>query len=447
MRIFIKDNAGIEQALEFDYRHSDWRYMLFGHFINDMRRMIKKAGNILDFDAYTGFDADLIFTLEQREDDRYLAVFRPSVSKPGEYRFSIYYSTVKKYAEKFIKENRRPSLKFLEETIMHEMIHAMDLPSLKWSNAIMHDAYRQFLVPMEKRFEHEISPFMLLSLMKFFSKFRNEGIALLGTSLLSQPSGHTYEPEEIFDTFAGLFQYHYLLAKKGNIARKSEYHHLRQQTDKVLNQAYALADIIMLYVLDIWQALPEGLEKYLEYIKGNSQITLDLSQKQEILHKALQIDLPSYIQALLKIKHGNKHLIDPKTFLNVAGQIQRESNYDDIQLFLNGILEAGHQNNPAEFVRILEELMGIPMTLDEIKEGMEKMGQKKYEDKTFRNAYKYARYLHQYLENGDDKQNIALWALTYFLDDQDVIYDYVPGLGFQDDLMILQTAYNFIQTS
>jgi uncharacterized membrane protein YkvA (DUF1232 family) len=37
-------------------------------------------------------------------------------------------------------------------------------------------------------------------------------------------------------------------------------------------------------------------------------------------------------------------------------------------------------------------------------------------------------------------KSIAMWALTYFFDDQDLIHDDIPGLGLVDDMLVMDQA-------
>ncbi|MBO4822344.1 MAG: hypothetical protein J5548_12890 [Prevotella sp.] len=47
-------------------------------------------------------------------------------------------------------------------------------------------------------------------------------------------------------------------------------------------------------------------------------------------------------------------------------------------------------------------------------------------------------------ENDSDRKLIAQWALTYFFDDEDVIHDDIHGMGFVDDLVVLDYALNLL---
>jgi len=40
---------------------------------------------------------------------------------------------------------------------------------------------------------------------------------------------------------------------------------------------------------------------------------------------------------------------------------------------------------------------------------------------------------------------ISRWALTYLLDDEDLIHDELTNLGYQDDAMVLNSALKFIK--
>ena len=50
--------------------------------------------------------------------------------------------------------------------------------------------------------------------------------------------------------------------------------------------------------------------------------------------------------------------------------------------------------------------------------------------------------LYTILKNDPDEERkkIAQWALTYFFDDQDIIHDDIKGLGYVDDLIVIDRA-------
>ena len=43
-----------------------------------------------------------------------------------------------------------------------------------------------------------------------------------------------------------------------------------------------------------------------------------------------------------------------------------------------------------------------------------------------------------------DNNEIAQWALTYLLDDEDLVYDKITILGWQDDWLVLDAAIRII---
>ena len=55
--------------------------------------------------------------------------------------------------------------------------------------------------------------------------------------------------------------------------------------------------------------------------------------------------------------------------------------------------------------------------------------------------------LYNIFKNDDnpDRRRLAQWALTYFFDDEDIIHDDVSGLGFVDDVIIMDYAIDLLQ--
>lgn len=50
-------------------------------------------------------------------------------------------------------------------------------------------------------------------------------------------------------------------------------------------------------------------------------------------------------------------------------------------------------------------------------------------------------------DSNSDRKQLAQWALTYFFDDEDLIHDEIAGIGFVDDMIVMDYAINLLQTT
>ena len=82
------------------------------------------------------------------------------------------------------------------------------------------------------------------------------------------------------------------------------------------------------------------------------------------------------------------------------------------------------------------------MSVEEIKESYIIFSQKVYPEDIVEDIRKKGGLLLSSALN--ENNEVALWALTYLLDDQDLIHDDLSVLGWQDDWMVLDAACRII---
>lgn len=106
----------------------------------------------------------------------------------------------------------------------------------------------------------------------------------------------------------------------------------------------------------------------------------------------------------------------------------------------------GNHGSDETFANAIGEIMGSLIPDDELKQFYSQFKQnppKALDSSIMRD--KIAS-LFWTIENSNDleKKNIARWALTYLFDDEDVIHDNIPGLGFSDDIFVIDKALEII---
>jgi uncharacterized membrane protein YkvA (DUF1232 family) len=94
------------------------------------------------------------------------------------------------------------------------------------------------------------------------------------------------------------------------------------------------------------------------------------------------------------------------------------------------------------FIETIREVIGSKMSLDEISDGYKSFLQKEYPEDIVQRIRQKADYL--YALAIKENNEVAIWALTYLLDDQDLIHDELSVLGWQDDWMVVEGAWRII---
>jgi hypothetical protein len=98
----------------------------------------------------------------------------------------------------------------------------------------------------------------------------------------------------------------------------------------------------------------------------------------------------------------------------------------------------GFNKDAALFIKIMKSTIGSRIPLSEMIDMHDKFLQKSYPEDIIEDIRKMAEVLIKLAQtNGNE---VALWALTYLFDDQDLIHDDISYLGWQDDWMVLEAA-------
>ena len=89
--------------------------------------------------------------------------------------------------------------------------------------------------------------------------------------------------------------------------------------------------------------------------------------------------------------------------------------------------------------------MGSRIPLSEMINMHDKFLQKSYPEDIIDDIRKMAEVLIKHAQ--ETSNEVALWALTYLFDDQDLIHDDVSYLGWQDDWVVLNSATRILQSN
>ena len=449
--ISIIDQSGVEQALDFDYRHQNKKSLY-----HDVRVAIKKV-----FDKKIELIKDLFPTgeltfnvnLEQEKKDetsQTLASFDSERSGGGVYVFHVYYSTLRQIADSLLSISDNTILHSFSDTVLHELIHAADLSALKETNSIREHSFRlhggnqnQLLKDLSvPNYEWNVQ----WTLLRFFQIFRNEGIAMLGEHLLNNNTNLKSERpiekvmirfkenlNQVFKKCTGLKYY-------SSIETTQAHQILRELS----MEAYHYGDLILLELIKTLH--PEEKEKVDKLLKQLSGITSDKKDKLESLYflkLAMQIDLSEYVQSIFNNDILNRDEPLPKQqLLECCGLIQDDGHGELISLFSKNIGICGFNKNKDLFIETLHKVIGSKMSTTEIAESYRAFLDKSYPEDIVESIRQKTDQLLPLALN--ENNEVAIWALTYLLDDEDLIHDDLSILGWQDDWMVVDVAWRLL---
>jgi hypothetical protein len=447
--INLTDNAGIKQLLDFDYRHSN-RPGLY----HDVRNLVKQSfRQQLDLSHEIFPPGEIICDvyLEQEkinEASVALACFDAERSMSGNYVFRIYYSVLRTIANDLLAETQNDFLFQFNTTVLHELIHAADIATLRESINIHENSFKLY-GNKGSLLQHSTAPQyewnVQWTLLRFFQIFRNEGIAILGERLLSassKPQNQVYKQEslsrfkevlnKVLEISAGL--------KFSNNFQATTAHEL---LDKLQLEAYAYGHIVL---LDIIKTLhPEQNERIIniENLLSSTSQTFPKDEALSFLKICMLADLSEYIQAVFSSSELNRE--DPlsrQSLLECCAIIQNEKDQDAISAFAMNISRFGFNKDIDSFKKLMAEIIGIKMEKDELIEGHRLFMSKKSEEDIVADIQQKAERLLPLAIN--EHNEIAIWALTYLYDDQDLVHDQLAVLGYQDDWLVVDAAVRLI---
>lgn len=449
--ISIIDQSGVEQALDFDYRHQNKKSLY-----HDVRVAIKKvfAEKIeLIKDLFPIGEFTFNVNLEQEKKDESsetLASFDSERSGGGVYVFHVYYSTLRQITDSLLSINDNTILHSFSDTILHELIHAADLSALQESNSLREHSYRLHGGNNNQLLKNLSAPDyewnVQWTLLRFFQIFRNEGIAMLGEHLLDEDSNLKSERpiekvmmrfkenlNQVFRICAGLKYYSSIETTKAH-----------QILRELSMEAYHYGDLILLELIKTLH--PEEnvrLEKLINYLSLGKSNTIDHHEAKYFLKLAMQLDLSEYVQAIFNNDILNKEEpLSQQQLLECCAVIQNEHQDEMISLFSKNIAACSFNKNSELFIETIREVIGSKMSLNEIVDGYKAFLQKEYPEDIVQRIRQKANDLYSLALK--ENNEVAIWALTYLLDDQDLIHDELSVLGWQDDWMVVEGAWRVI---
>ncbi len=449
--ISIIDQSGVEQALDFDYRHQNKKSLY-----HDVRVAIKKvfAEKIeMIKDLFPIGELTFNVNLEQEKKDETsetLASFDSERSRGGVYVFHVYYSTIRQIADSQLTIEDNTILHSFSDTVLHELIHAADLAALHETNNIREHSYRlhggnqnQILKDLSAPdYEWNVQ----WTFLRFFQIFRNEGIAMMGEHLLDEHSNLKSERpiEKVMSRFKENLNQVFRLCNGFKYYSSIETNKAHQILRELSMEAYHYGDLILLELMKTLH--PEEnlrIEKLINYLSLGPSNAIGQQEVKYFLKLAMQIDLSEYVQAIFNNNILNREEpLSKQQLLECCAVIQNDNQEELISLFSKNITTCAFNKNSQLFIEIIREVIGSKMSVEEIVEGYKAFLQKEYpEDIVLRIRHKADEL---YTLTTKENNEVALWALTYLLDDQDLIHDELSVLGWQDDWMVVEGAWRVV---
>lgn len=432
MIVKIKDDQGLDTVLMMDGYSREQRQSAKQTIRAQFRETANKVfGDVLDKPLPESITINMAISNREEmkgESAARLASFNVELSRGGSSFFTIREITVRTILEQ--TDNQ-----LLKSTVIHEMFHAADQYMLKSNREIFEDI-QDDIYEANDRFNHEgqNTHVALLNTLQVFDHYRAEGIALLGESLLMKtPFGVVAHATA---QFCKTFEMTMMRAQKriggnrGNDVFDKETFH----------KAYHVAPIILLLVLEQGEDVPSELVQKALKCLGSGQYDLTNEEVATIMRSAINLSLASFIQGLICL--GDK-VAPISPFLKFCASIQKDCDDENIDSYEDLIEEPVSEGT---FNEAMDQIMGCCIPEEEMVGLYQNFMNHPIDDPSCQELKEKATILYSILKNDKDpdRKELAQWALTYLFDEEDLIHDDIPGIGYVDDLVVIDYALDLL---
>lgn len=433
MNIYIRDDQGLDTVLKMDGYSGEQRQSAKQAIRAQFRETANKVfQDVLGKPLPESITVNMAISDREemkRESAARLASFNVELSRGGSCFFTIREITVKTILEESDSQ-------LLKSTVIHEMFHAADQYMLKSNREIFEDV-EDDINETADRFNHEgqDAHIALLNMLQIFDHYRAEGVALLGESLLMKtPFGKVVHATA---QFCKTFELTMMRAQKmiggyrgSTIFDKETFH-----------KAYHVAPIILLLVLEQGEDIPSELAQKALRCLGSGQYDLTDEEVASIMRSAINLSLAGFIQGLICL--GDK-VAPISPFLDLCASIQKDGDDENIDSYEDLIEEPVSEEN---FNEAMDQIMGCCIPEEELDILYQKFMSHPIDDPSYPELKEKAALLYSILKNDadPDRKEIAQWALTYLFDEEDLIHDDIPGIGYVDDLVVLDYAIDLLE--
>lgn len=437
MNIIINDEQGLGMALMME-RYSQAQIQAAKETI---RRQFKEAATTVFAEVLNRpLPENIVVDLAQNTNEELsgekgavLASFNSELSRSDRLIFTVREKTVKSAMEQCDDESFRA-------TVLHEMLHAADLPVLSKNRQLLNDLQNDYSAHASDFFTKEEADGVesLFDTLHVFEHYRDEGIAILGEHLLTKRQFEI--SDDALWRFNRIYQLTMIKSKskaKGGLAFGEIF------DDAAFSEAYDVAPSVLLLVLARRGNLEKELVARASECLNTGTFTLTEEETKTIVKSSMSLSLSEYIQGVVSL---GEVVAPAKPFLEFCALLQRDWEDDNIKAFSNLLSQ---QQTKDVFNKAMQQIMGCTMSEQAIDSHFQALREQSSDMSLYPKMIEKAETLYDVLKNDKDagKRRIAQWALTYLFDDQDVIHDDIKGLGYVDDMAVMDYALNLITSA
>lgn len=402
-----------------------------------------------------------LIQIEMREEDKPSGSFRGDYSSESEITILL--------SKRLLCEKNLYPYSF-HTTLVHELMHAADVDSIqKASRGVV------FLSSNKKLYEEKADRELLHRLSWMLDHYRREGIAVLGTYLLSKEteksSGkdirswrYDVHQHSQFDPNIGIEELEKQLEKVMGAGAKLP----KTLQEETKHKGYMHGGLVVLRVLRTLGMISADDERRVSaYIRVNGRCELDadsepvfpefrlkrlklsFKDRARVLNACFTLTFPMFIEGLLLCRDGNPRA-RAELILGYCCKVQGCYPPEKVSVFIDMVTSS--TLSAADFNRSMRVLAGQPLKEEDLVRRLNGKAWEQFlhcqnditvfQSKTNR---LYALYQEHSAAGRRQQALVANHALHYFLRIKDMIPDYVPVFGLVDDMVVMDLALGVLE--
>lgn len=410
-----------------------------------------------------------------------LASYDSSRSSNTSFAFVVYETSMARFIDEKDAEK-------VQAVILHEMMHAADWIMIQHSHHFLDTVSARIKKRINERLinsfvfsEIDVKPDeALYDTLYMLQHYRAEGVAILGECLLTkQKFIHAMDEFAIFRTVFISSMYFAQSKVKGVSAEVAfdvflEWAKRQDYIDPTImaylfglrlyfaeisgngldigdayekwmkEQAYEVAPVIIIMVLWLLKFIDVPLMERL--MDGLQTGNYDLTQEEIaiVLNAALSLSIQEYTQGLVS-SSGFQTIVPIEPFLHFCAIFQDDFDENSIKIFVE--MNTNPDLTPDAFIDAIHDIIGMPMDNDELEKGCGVFCESPLDKALTTKTKEEIDCLFAIFQNDQNpvRRQVARWALTYFFDDQDLVYDNIIGFGWIDDMIVLDAAMRVLK--
>ena len=317
--------------------------------------------------------------------------------------------------------------------LLHELVHAADLTAIK-------NAFSD-VETVEADRDPKFSYTLLVWPLNLLRLYRNEGVAVLCACLFARFPSELFKTEvsgtikemniyhHFGEYFSDLGKYHLSLSSK------------TKKFDEIADMVYASADKILLDVLKNLDLIPKTTTLK-ELLDKNSK-----DEKTKLFKICTSLSLSQYVAGLMVVDWEGMGMLPVLTVLKMCADVQRKWDSDKMSLYT--LLVETPFPSATDFIEVLDEL-GTDQLPDESVDEKIKLLRDNPSGMDAGTVDLIGRIWDFYKQNQENNlyQTYATAArrvLDYYFYRDDLIQDNMVGIGYADDILLMNKMWNLLQ--